>query len=111
LNQFGATLGGPVIENRTFFFVSYEGFRQALETSLIGYVPTPLLRSQVEATSPVLAAFVNAYPLPNAGLLSYFGRLPKDDVRAHARNELSIEAYTPETPIPVKRPGQSLVRT
>ena len=70
LNQFGSTLGGPVIKNRTFFFLSYEGFRQALQTSLIGYVPTALLRSQVEATSPVLAPFVNAYPLPNAGLLS-----------------------------------------
>jgi hypothetical protein len=70
LNQFGATLGGPVIKNKTFFFLAYEGFRQALETSLIGYVPTPLLRSQVLATSPVLAPFINAYPLPNTGLLS-----------------------------------------
>jgi hypothetical protein len=70
LNQFGATLGGPVIQNRTFFFLSYEGFRQALETSLIGYVPTPLLRSQVLATSPVLKPFIDAYPLPNAGQLS-----------------------------------------
>ena len=26
----------------------------------------------------------------------YFGRLPKDDVRAHSRKEVSIEAYTPE---------------
>jgi hypothetical protein len=70
LNQFGATLGGSVIKNKTFFFLAYEGFRQALETSLIGYVPTPLLRSQVLATSPVLTQFINAYPLPNAGLLS-----------------------------------------
>ena len=26
----------------------------------------------------------------------YFGRLPKDDVTAHARNGTSIEAYQPE---------------
>ena len=26
--QFGATLGGPVRSNRTFFFADYEGFRQ-----------------------------------------------------------------------------------
>ena len=33
-------------QNKTFFFLSYEGFRQALQTSLIGYVPTPLLRDR-----------------------------------------------------------------
>ena len=27
-NQFGGSLGGPVVKNRTFFFFSYEGFRQ-----------------------------------------------------------------------------------
>lgn len=70
LNNFGATLGGAVIKNKTFFFVSYEGYRQRLAQTLIGYVPTPALRDQVMATSPVLTPFINGFPLPNDGLLS-----------------------------------------
>ncbi|HKE26860.1 MAG TPA: carboxypeptidase regulatory-like domain-containing protein [Bryobacteraceae bacterium] len=70
LNEFGATLGGPVFKNKTFFFVAYEGYRQRLATSLIGYVATQSLRDQVVATSPVLTPFINAFPLPNDGLLS-----------------------------------------
>jgi len=70
LNNFGSTLGGPVIKNKTFFFLSYEGYRQRLAQTLIGYVPTPSLRDQVVSTSPVLAPFINGYPLPNDGLLS-----------------------------------------
>jgi hypothetical protein len=70
LNQFGASLGGPILKNKTFFFVSYEGYRQREAESLIGYVPTPALRAQVLATSPVLAPFINGYPQYNDGLLS-----------------------------------------
>jgi hypothetical protein len=33
-NQFGATLGGPIIPNRTFFFGSYAGLRQSSGTFL-----------------------------------------------------------------------------
>lgn len=43
-NQFGATLGGPIRKNRTFFFVNYEGTRINQGTTLIGTVPTPLMR-------------------------------------------------------------------
>jgi hypothetical protein len=27
-NQFGGTIGGPIIKDRTFFFFDYEGFRR-----------------------------------------------------------------------------------
>jgi outer membrane receptor protein involved in Fe transport len=39
-NQFGATLGGPVIRNRTFFFASYEGYREVNPSSSLTRVPT-----------------------------------------------------------------------
>ena len=44
-NQFGGTLGGPVVKNRTFFFVSYQGLRLRTSTSQNGIiVPTADMR-------------------------------------------------------------------
>jgi hypothetical protein len=39
-NQFGATFGGPLIKNRTFFFVDYEGFRVAQALPQLSAIPT-----------------------------------------------------------------------
>jgi hypothetical protein len=40
-NQFGATFGGPIIKDRTFFFVDYEGFRVVQALPQLSAVPTP----------------------------------------------------------------------
>ena len=40
-NQFGATLGGPIRRNKTFFFFAYEGYRQVNPNSALLIVPTP----------------------------------------------------------------------
>ncbi len=94
--QFGASLGGPVFQNRTFFFGNYEGRRVERGATVGGNVPTEAMRrgdfsglptifdpatynaatntrqpfpnNQIPANriSPISRALLEAYPLPNS---------------------------------------------
>ena len=56
-NQFGATVGGPIIHDKTFFFFSYGGLRQITDNLESGaIVPTPLER---------LGDFTQSATIPN----------------------------------------------
>jgi hypothetical protein len=69
-NQFGATFGGRVIRDRTFFFAAYEGFRERLGESITSNVPDLNARNGVlpggtVTISPLIAPFLATYPLPS----------------------------------------------
>jgi hypothetical protein len=94
-NQFGMNFGGPIMRDRLFYFLDYEGFRQTLtplsvltlptQNELNGLLVVPV-RNPVTGTiypagtaipttafDPLNAAVVNAFkkiPLPQSGLAS-----------------------------------------
>ena len=43
-NQYGGTIGGPILKNRTFFFADFQGFSSRRATTENSTVPTPLMK-------------------------------------------------------------------
>jgi Carboxypeptidase regulatory-like domain len=82
-NDFGGSIGGPIIHDRTFFFFSYEGFRQiaGVASPIFSSVPTAAEQALGPAglvaadpnipagtpVDPVAANLFKLYPLPNTG--------------------------------------------
>jgi hypothetical protein len=77
-HQFGASLGGPLVKNRTFFFFDYEGLRQDLGITNINTVPSRAARAGQLTTGrvtvdPKVVPFLGIYPEPNGSENGDFG--------------------------------------
>ncbi|MDA2934226.1 TonB-dependent receptor [Acidobacteria bacterium AH-259-D05] len=85
-NQFGFTVGGPIVKDKTFFFGSYEGLRDRLTVTRTARVPTANGRQGIFPNgtfnfltrqfttqipvSPDAEPFLDDYPLPNGETFS-----------------------------------------
>ena len=65
-NQFGGTIGGPILRDKLFFFFNYEGIRQSRTTSTQDTVPSPNARQGYLVCTQTATA-------SNAGCLTAIG--------------------------------------
>jgi hypothetical protein len=70
-NQFGFSLGGPFIKNKTFWFVSYEGQREGVGIPTVAHVPTQsdlttAIADNGGRVNPVIANLLARNPWPAA---------------------------------------------
>lgn len=73
-HQFGATFGGPIRRNRTFFFGGYEGLREGRGHTVSTIVPNEEVRGR--PVHPDVKPYLEEFPLPNGpdlggGLAAY----------------------------------------
>ncbi len=104
-NQFGGSLSGPVVRDKTFFFADYEGFRQIDGNGSVFLTSVPTAAEQ--ATPGYLGDIINPYThaalanLPAAQIdptsLGYFKLFPSPNLPGIANNYLanpSASLYT-----------------
>ena len=84
-HQFGATAGGPLRENRAFFFGYYEGFRNRQGLTTTATVPTPQERQGDFSgmSSPLINFAAGGVPIPG-------NMLPPAAINPVARNVVNL---------------------
>ena len=71
-NQFGATVGGPILKDKAFYFVSYEGYRLAQGVINSGRVPTPAeLNGDFTADPKIINPVPTLGPMVAPGVYAY----------------------------------------
>jgi Carboxypeptidase regulatory-like domain len=69
-NDFGGVVGGPILSNKTFFFLSLEGLRLLQPYTVVATVPDLATR---ENAVPAMQPYLKMYPLPTSNVDSPAG--------------------------------------
>ena len=101
-NQYGGTIGGPLVQNKAFFFADFEGFRQDKKATAFSTLPSTLQNSgilSVDIRDPRTGV---VYPagtqIPMTSFArSVLGGLPAPNVAGAANNYSIAQDFTNDT--------------
>ncbi len=89
-NQFGGTFGGPVLKDRLFFFVDYEGLRASAHTLTTSTLPTPAELSGLFTSDGTTAGTPIPVKNPYTGVVYSNGQVPLSDPNM---NPVALETF------------------
>jgi hypothetical protein len=106
-NQFGFNVGGPIVKDKLFYFLDYEGFRQTLKPLTVLTLPTEnelngilvvAVRDPLTGTVYPAGTAITAINPISAQIISFFKQIPGLPVSGSATTGVASNDYAVQAP-------------